>query len=754
MRSPIVTMTAITGKPSKERAFEYMQSLKENGITEVLLYPRSGCEIEYLSQGWFDTVGFFIDAAARLDMYIWLYDDFNWPSADAGGRVTAVPEYRLRAICTKGQDAGKISTKSLHNSGLFGEKFFPNLLSHQAVDYFISCTHEEYRCRFGQFFSTVIKGIFTDEPSIGYCCDESSIPYYEEIEQDYQREYQRDFYGDMRAEDEGFYSRAVLLVSKRFKLCYLDKIGTWCKSHGILMTGHFMCDHNIIEGVKHSGHVLENLSTLSLPGIDEIYSAFDDVCEAALFATAEYASGENGAMAELFALGPCDISYAKRRAMLYLAACHKINRYFVAISHLDMRGNRLVKDFFNTCSSDQPDFLGMKELSKEAINAANIAKKDFTPDVYVRFPFEFAAQNVARRVDTTPFFQMLNSLTYNQIQWKFTDSASVSPLIEVTKDFEFTLDKQPLDITKIKHEITVTDKNSATPEGIFVRRFKDLSLVAINLFADDGEYLINNKPVFLKKYDVYLSENEKIATQGEEFSPIFRVKYNNPNVIRTMHLSQGNQAEIACLQDTPLTFAVREDCTAFANGEEIAARNPANLCNGLKDLYKSSGETVLKKGVHTALVNNDLKYLPSLLLVGDFEAKAESGQVCRLTLSPRRSTYSVGERIYGYGSVELLASIAVPKGAKSLEISGTELVTEAFVDGEPLGVRAFSPYAFSIPSHLWGKEVSLKIVQYSSIAPMFGDVDFWDKNVKECGWRHTPSTENKPFGFSKICFNF
>ncbi len=75
------------------------------------------------------------------------------------------------------------------------------------------------------------------------------------------------------------------------------------------MTGHFMCDNNPFYGVTHSGHVLKNLSALSLPGIDEIETSFDDACEMALFATAEYASGENGAMAELFALGPCDKSF-------------------------------------------------------------------------------------------------------------------------------------------------------------------------------------------------------------------------------------------------------------------------------------------------------------------------------------------------------------------------------------------------------------------------------------------------------------
>ncbi len=140
-----------------------MKGLKENGIEQAMLYPKSGCEIEYLSEAWFDTIGNFIKSAKALDMCLWLYDDFNWPSGDACGRVTAVPEFRLKAISTKGENIGQISYKSQHNSGLFGEKYFPNLLSPDAVDYFIKCTHEEYYKRFWEHFGTIIKGMFTDD---------------------------------------------------------------------------------------------------------------------------------------------------------------------------------------------------------------------------------------------------------------------------------------------------------------------------------------------------------------------------------------------------------------------------------------------------------------------------------------------------------------------------------------------------------------------------------------------------------------
>ena len=215
MENPLITMSAITGKPTKKRIFEYLKGLKDNGIEQAMIYPRSGCEIEYLSKKWFKTVGYFIDSARKLNMKLWLYDDFNWPSGDANGRVTLVDEFRLKAIKAKGDNIGSITSKSRHNSGLFGEKYFPNLLSYDAVDYFISCTHEEYYKRFGKHFGKTVKGIFTDEPSIGYCCEGDYIPYYEGIEKDYSDFCGGDFYTDMYEGKDSFYHSVIEIASER-----------------------------------------------------------------------------------------------------------------------------------------------------------------------------------------------------------------------------------------------------------------------------------------------------------------------------------------------------------------------------------------------------------------------------------------------------------------------------------------------------------------------------------------------------------
>ena len=242
-------MSAVTGRPSMSAVQKYMKSLKENGIEQVMVYPRSGCELAYLCNEWFESVEYFLKCAKQLDMNIWLYDDFNWPSGDAGGIVSK--KYMLKSITTAGENIGEISIYSEHNAKLFGVKPFPDLLSFEAVDYFINITHEQYYRRFKEYFGNMIKGIFTDEPSVGYSCQNSSVPYYENLPDDYKSLCGGDFYDDMKLGGEKFYETVMAAVANRFKVCFVDKIRNWCEDHTIAMCGHMMSDNEPC-GCKYS----------------------------------------------------------------------------------------------------------------------------------------------------------------------------------------------------------------------------------------------------------------------------------------------------------------------------------------------------------------------------------------------------------------------------------------------------------------------------------------------------------------------
>lgn len=748
MKNPLITMSAITGKPAECEIVAYMNSLHENGIEQILLYPRSGCELEYLSEEWFDTIGKFLKTAKKLDMDVWLYDEFNWPSGDAGGKVSSNKKMRLRSVDKK----GVISSYSQHNKNLFGEKFFPDLLSDEAVDLFIELTYEEYYKRFKDYFGNVIKGFFTDEPSIGYCSSDKSVPYYDGLFDDYEKYYGKSFF-DGCAE---FYKNVTRLVFERFNNCFILKLKNWCESHGILLTGHLMGDTEPYGATLNSGDYLKSISRFSLPGVDEIATGISSSYTLSIFGNAEYAANENGAMAELFALGPCDISYKTRRCMIYLASCFKINHYFLAVSPMDMRGNMKIRDYFNIFSEDQPDFCGIKLLSEDAKTAASLAKKDFDADVYIKYPTEVCAQRICEKIDTSEFVKLLGKLTENQIQWKYCDDCNYSPLIEFDEDFQCTLNGIRMSheniCSTLNKETMLTDKNGASPQGIFVREFCDGTVAVINRNGESGVYLLDGKEIYLEKEDVYISGDDVAEFVREaEINVLYSVNFKNDNLIRLMYINSQKETTVTAAEDVEVRLFVRDGVSVKLDGLPVyTCEESRNLPNGLKPFYNSSKKIMLKKGTHTVTAGEDFKYMPSVFVSGDFCVETHCDEVI---LSERKKECVSGERIEDYGVVELEAEATVPESATAIRLFGTSLYTEVFIDGETIGERIYSPYVYPIEESFRGKRIKLRIVQRSSIAPIFGDVGYYDKKSDGIGCRGTPSPKATLFGFDKICWS-
>ena len=764
MKNPTLTMVAITGAPTKNDIFNYMKTLKNNGIEQVITYPRSGCEIEYLSEKWFHTIGHFIEAAKTLDMYIWLYDEFNWPSGHAGGKVTDIAEYQLKAIVVKGENKGNIIGGSANTGSLFGEAYFPNLFSEKAVNLFIEEVHNKYYKYFGQYFGNIIRGIFTDEPSIGYACKEFCIPYFDELPYEYRKVTKRNFLEDLQNEYAGFYSEAMHIITKTFRKNYTLKIRDWCTKHNILLTGHLMGDSDPFHSTQHNGNILDNLPYFTLPGIDEICTDFTAKELFSTLGVAEYSRKDNtGALAELFALGPCDMSFAKKRCMIFLTACFKINHYIIAGSHMDLRGNMKILDYFNTTSADQPDFAGYLILSQEAAIAAEYADLDFNADVYIKYPVSVYEKYIYKNPDLNCFYNLVNTLTKNQIQWKFLntyDSVENANIIELTESFEYKLNgtifKNAQEICNIvKPSFTVTDLQGDLPDDIFVRKFKNNSFIIINLNEQEKMLRIDNHNIKLSQFDIITNKNIKLYAFSSKnlisLKNSFSINYCNKNVIRTMFINNQNLAEVICKDATNVVFAVRNDTTAYIERKKISCKAENSfLCNGLKKLYSASKAITLNAGTTQIKSQNDFKYLPSVFIIGDFLAHAVSDDKCTVILSQRKEKLDIGEYLNYFGKIEFTTEITVPEKSVFLEIATYGLFTRVFFENELLGEQIDFIQKYPIDSKLRNKKVVLKIEQYSSLGPIFADVDYWDKYSHNVKWKNTPSCKHAKFGFQKI----
>ena len=222
-------------------------------------------------------------------------------------------------------------------------------------------------------------------------------------------------------------------------------------------------------------------------------------------------------------------------------------------------------------------------------------------------------------------------------------------------------------------------------------------------------------------------------------------------MIRTMYVNEQNIANVYCEDDTEIVFAVRNGTKVYLNNKDIICKNNADILpTGFRKSYSVSDKYVLKKGKNVIKTENDCKFLPNVFLIGDFSAETVSGEICTVKLSKRIKSIIDGGTFSDFGKVEFSAKLYIPEGVTALRINQTNLYTTVYMDDMCIGKKIFSPYVYNVDKTLWGKTVDLKIVQYSSLGPIFGDIEYYDKNSASVSWKEIPPTEKTLFGFSSI----
>ena len=83
------------------------------------------------------------------------------------------------------------------------------------------------------------------------------------------------------------------------------------------MTGHLLHDDSPYKSARNSGGLLESLSDFMQPGIDEIYSDLHAESELTLWGAIDALAQQN-TMAEMFALGPCDMQSLRISSIAFL----------------------------------------------------------------------------------------------------------------------------------------------------------------------------------------------------------------------------------------------------------------------------------------------------------------------------------------------------------------------------------------------------------------------------------------------------
>ena len=708
--NPLILMGALTGTPTREAIKTMLEKYHDLGIEQYMIYPRSGCELEYLSEEYFSAVENICREAESIGYKsVWLYDEFNWPSGSCAYQVPQVNKsFAAKLLCAV-KSNGQIKIEIRRNDK------YTNLMDPQAVDCFIESTYERYYQRLGKWFGTLIKGFFTDEPGICYAGDAGKdtifcMGYYDGLEDDYHAVTNGDLLPDiaagLRANDDFYPKVCAKLLAERFRKTYIDRVQSWCQTHHITLTGHLMNETSTVTSRQSNGEILKVLPGMGLPGMDEIYTKLSTAgCEWLTLATVMHAidrRGNQGGLAELFAIGPCDISLSKICKMLWLTSAFGVDHYVLAVAAMDPRGNAIKKLYYNTFTTDQPFLELYPELGNVAKAAGRMATEKRSYEVAVRY-----GNGELRMTD------LLTTLTRHQISWCLLDNDETPdeslPMVlknlsngcileEKSNRMEVSFDYLWESVLQ-KHlhlSSTVCDANGCLLQDVFVRRYADGSVLVIDMSGTSRELFLHRNgsriPFTLHAHAV------------AEF-PGWTLEFDRPHLMR-VQFDNNNVMELFLKQDQALKLAIREYSDSpliELDGKRLVPDKPClELPDTFNGLYRQIDLGTLSAGKHILKLGNDAldhPFLPLAILLGD--------------------------KLPDYvGKITQKAAVEIPDDACKIKVAGIPDpgAAELLINNVSLGKKLTAPYEWIVPESARGSHAEIILHRWTSVGGLFGIV--------------------------------
>ncbi len=761
-RCPLIPMGAITGKPDEQTVKETLEAYKAVGIDQYLIYARSGLEYEYMGEEWLQMCQWFCKHAQRLDMSIWLYDEYNWPSGSCKGRVPAEnPDFESRQYAVYKHADGTFDWKIVHSPGWVDNYSFP------AMERFIELTHKRYEQRLGPYLGTTVAGIFTDEPSHPTPVKLDGKPdllfrYFDGAEAEYKAATGRELRADVQAyladktKDE-VWAIHYGLLGERFRKAYFDPIRAWCDRVGLLSTGHMIAENSACDSALYNGKPLHALKGLTLPGMDEIGTRYDPAnIEWLTLAVAQHAVGRRGrgGLAELFALGPSDMRHATHRQMLWLCAMHKIDHYLLAIAPLDARGNVEKSAYFNPLTRMQPWFPAFRLLSDEARVAARYASKSVQCDIAIRYPQREAARLAAKRQSHPALLATLRHFSAQQLTYDLyeEDEPCDKPLVfafegpalkeeKSGRTFPSSDEAAAFAKTVCPPAVWVETADGKTVNNVLLRHYQDGCVAVLGLTASEhGRLRLMHRdgepvPFELPARGVFRFEGQAsvlqipVAIRPVPGDTSFEITLSACNAHR-LAFGTNNMARVKVEHSVLAARIVLRNHPAPSkltlDGKPVRADQPCNtLRPGLNELYRQTEPFRLEAGEHVLAIEaggNDANYfLPVAWVAGDFAVENGATKALPKTVDAG-ALWQQGLADFA-GQVTYTTQVDIPSHAADvkLRINTGGLYTSITLDGQALGERAWAPFEWAVPAGFRGKTAELKISVWTSAAPLFGD---------------------------------
>ena len=286
-----------------------LEELVKKGVMGAVLHPRTGLTIEFGTVEFWERLKTIVRRAKELGMVIWLYDDYNWPSGTAAGRVikerpdfcgmglhfrygkeVREGENILGAFVKDGnryrrQEDGHGDKRCLivsvermtdTNYALSSAPWFEengrgvlDIMNPDATNRFIEIVYCEFEKHLKEFFGDPIVGVFTDEPQ-----NYRPFPWTKKFPQAFRERFGYDIVENLPSliDDVGDYARVrcdyYALIRDLGRDSFYKNLRKWVDSHGLSLTGH-LGEEDFIERLPHThGSPFTPLLEMHIPGTD------------------------------------------------------------------------------------------------------------------------------------------------------------------------------------------------------------------------------------------------------------------------------------------------------------------------------------------------------------------------------------------------------------------------------------------------------------------------------------------------------
>ena len=291
-----------------------LADLMAQNISQVIVHPRPGLMIPYLSDEWFALWRHALDVARRHNLRLWIYDENSYPSGFAGGHVPeTMPESRalgIKLVALPQVDASDPSVLAVYRkmadgyalvdkSGVpavapeggywvailekapvspwYGGRFHTDLIRPGVTEAFLDVTLEPYRRNFGGEFGRLIPGVFTDEPHLRPCGDIHWTP---DLPEQFKARWGEGFLDalpylkDPAETGRAFRHHYFQLLTELFVERWAKPYYRYCEQAGLELTGHYW-EH----GWPNAEMVPDNMAMAAWqqrPGIDILFNEYSE----------------------------------------------------------------------------------------------------------------------------------------------------------------------------------------------------------------------------------------------------------------------------------------------------------------------------------------------------------------------------------------------------------------------------------------------------------------------------------------------